>query len=1060
MNRVVREEMKGVVVQNMIQGRYGRQFALAMMLAPLLFSSTAVAQGMFSQSGALGNGNLDTSVGLSSSKTYLNAVNMSGGSGTLTINGVVFSNTSGFNPSGSTWSTSGLGAVASGGDAIGGSLGTLLNSLNHNPSAPAGAIETFTLSGLTVGQTYVMTFYSKSWDNAGLRMQDATSSSGASLISYDQDIGGKPNANLVRYTFTASNTTESVSFAQRVYNYSMHQYGFTTEHLFTNAWASGADWTTATWGTPGVPNAAGANANLLAQGAPTALNLDAPVTVGHIQLAGANAWTVSGSNTLTLKADVGGVSVLSTPSGTHTLATALALSNAVLKTGIGTLVLSGSATGSKALNIGAGTVKLSGNVISTATTNAFTSDANSGIGTANLRYGTNGYNLALAFYQGSNLTVNGVTFTNTGTAASGSSGPISWSLANWEKTTTTASFPSGFQPALGQQTYALLNRFYYGLGSNTQTLTLTGLTPGQAYDARVYYRYWGSTLGGRVSNWTFDPGTGTFTKLSNLSEDSNYNGNYIDFPYVAGPDGKLILSAANTSAASWHLYGFSNQQIPTALPATAPVLIGSNGALDLNGGNQTIASLSDFNGSGGLVTNSAATTPVFLMVNQITTNTFSGILADNGTNNAISIFKSGAGPLRLANTNSSYSGVTMLAGGTLSVASLANYGFNSSLGNRPSGSDSSDSVGILFRGGTLQYTNSTPQSTDRAIRLSTTGGGGTIDASGNVPSATLSFTRTNSSPNFWEWPGARTLTLTGSNIGDNTFAMPIDDSGTTVHLTKSGTGKWVLASTNSTYVGVTTLSGGILNLANLSNYGVPGSLGKRTLASENAGGLGEIGILFRGGTLQYTGSTPQSTDRAIRLSVTGGGGTIDASGSDPSATLSFTKPASPNLWETGGNRTLTLTGSNTGSNTFAMVIGDIVGTTTTALKKDGVGMWILSGTNTFLGGTTVQAGRLEVVGGATLGTGDVTVNGGTLRLAGTAEAIADAKRLTLGSSATVQLDTNETVNEFYLNGVQQYRGTWGSMSSSAFMKDPHFTGTGVLRVLSGQPYPGCMIKFF
>jgi fibronectin-binding autotransporter adhesin len=1058
MKRLGNEAKQGVVLQNVFRERYGRLFALAMMLMPLLCASTVVAQGIFSQTGPLGNGNLDASVGLSSNKTYLNAVNMSGGSGTLTINGVVFSNTTGYNPSGSTWSTSGLGAVASGGDAIGGSLGTLLNSLNHNPSAPAGAIETFTLSGLTVGQTYVMTFYSKSWDNAGLRMQDTTSSSGASLIPYDQDIGGKPNANLLRYTFTASNTTESVSFAQRVFNYSMHQYGFTTEHVFTNAWASGADWTTATWGTPGVPNAAGANANLLAQGAPTSLNLDAPVTVGHLQLAGANGWTVSGSNNLTLKADVGGVSVLSTPSGTHTLATGVTLSNEVLKTGAGTLVFSGSATGGKALNIGAGTVKLSGNVISIATTNVFTSDANSGIGTANSRYGTNGYNLALAFNQGANVTVNGVTFTNTGTAASGSSGPITWTMANWEKNSASGSYPTGFQPASGQQTYTLFNHFYYGLGNNVQTLTLTGLTPGQAYDARIYYRSWGNPNNGRISNWTFDPGTGLLAKINNLSEDSNTTGNYIDFPYVAGPDGRVIFSAANTSAASWHLYGFSNQQIPNVLASATPVLIGREGTLDLNGGNQMIASLSDFNGGGGTVTNSAANTPVSLMINQVITNTFSGLITDNRTNNAISFLKSGTGPLRLANTNSSYSGVTILAGGTLSVASLANYGFNSSIGNRPSGVDSGEYIGILFRGGILQYTNSTPQSTDRAIRVSTTGGGGTIDASGNVPSATLSFTRTNSSPNFWEWPGARTLTLTGSNTGDNTFAMPIDDSGTTVHLTKNGAGKWVLGSTNSTYVGVTTLSGGILNVANLSNYGIPGSLGKRAVASENVGG--EIGILFRGGTLQYTGSTPQSTDRAIRLSVTGGGGTIDASGSDPSATLSFTKPASPNFWETGGGRTLTLTGSNTGSNTFGMVIGDIVGTTTTALKKDGVGMWILSGTNTFVGGTTVQAGRLEVIAGATLGAGDVTVNGGTLRLAGTAEAISDTKRLTLGSSATVQLDTNETVNEFYLNGVQQYKGTWGSMSSSAFIKDPHFTGTGVLRVLSGQPYPGCMIKFF
>lgn len=1024
--------------------------------ALLLGSASVGAQGMFSQSAPLGNGNLDTSVGLLSSKTYLNAVNINGGG--VTINGVAFSGASGANPSGSTWSTANLTSSTSGGDVIGGSLGTLLNTFNYYSSGAVGTTETFSLSGLTPGQSYVMTFYSKTWAG-GARLQDASTSSGASLL-YDQSLGGQPNAHLLRYTFTATNATETVRFSQRTFNYSMHQYGFTTEYVFTNAWASGVDWTMATWGSPGVPNAAGANANLLAQGAPTTLNLDAPVTVGHVQMDGANAWTVSGANTLTLQADIGGVSVLSTPSGTHMLATALALSNDVLKTGSGTLVLSGGATGGKALNIGAGTVKFANGATGMATTNAFTSDATSGIGTANLRYGANGYNLALAFDQGANLTINGTVFTNTGKAASGSSGPISWSLANWGNNNASGSFPTGFQPASGQQTYALLNHFYYlNGGNNTQTLTLTGLTPGQAYNARIYYRSWNNPSGGRISNWTFDPGTGTLTKLNNLSEDSNATGNYIDVSYVVGPEGKMVFSAANTSNASWHLYGFSNQQIPNILPSAIQVQIGQGATLDLNGGTQMMASLSDFNGGGGMVTNSAITTPATLMLSQVTTNTFSGAIADSGTNNALTVFKTGAGPLTLSGTNSSYSGITILAGGTVTVASLGNYGSNSSLGNRPPNIDAGENMGLLFRGGTLQYTGSTPQSTDRAIRLSTTGGGGTIDASGSVPTATVTFTRTLASPNFWEWPGTRTFTLTGSNTGDNTFATPVSDqSDTTAHLAKSGSGKWLLASTNSTYIGVTTLAGGILNVANLSNYGIAGSLGKRAASSENAGGNGEIGILFRGGTLQYTGSTPQSTDRAVRLSTTGGGGTIDASGSVPSATISFMAASSPNFWENPGSRTLTLTGSNTGSNMFVMAIVD-TSNTTTALKKDGAGTWVITGVGTFIGNTTVQAGRLEVGGNGRLGTGNVTVTGGSLRLAGTGDAISDSKRLTLVTGSTVQLDANETVNELFIDGVQQYRGTWGSYSSPAFIKDPRFTGTGVLRVLSGQPFPGTMIKF-
>ena len=49
--------------------------------------------------------------------------------------------------------------------------------------------------------------------------------------------------NLLRYTFTASGTSETLNFAQT--GASMHFYGFSTEQVFNNTWTSGADWTTA-----------------------------------------------------------------------------------------------------------------------------------------------------------------------------------------------------------------------------------------------------------------------------------------------------------------------------------------------------------------------------------------------------------------------------------------------------------------------------------------------------------------------------------------------------------------------------------------------------------------------------------------------------------------------------------------------------------------------------------------------------------------------------------------------------------------------------------------------
>jgi fibronectin-binding autotransporter adhesin len=242
-------------------------------------------------------------------------------------------------------------------------------------------------------------------------------------------------------------------------------------------------------------------------------------------------------------------------------------------------------------------------------------------------------------------------------------------------------------------------------------------------------------------------------------------------------------------------------------------------------------------------------------------------------------------------------------------------------------------------------------------------------------------------------------------------------------LVKQGAGTAFLSSTSS-YSGITILEGGILNVSNFSDYGVNGGLGNRS-----ADGGGNVGILFRGGTLQYTGSTAQSTNRAIRLSTTGGGGTIDASGSIPSATLSFTATSSPDFFEAPGNRTLTLTGSNTGNNTFAMVIGEAGGTT--SLIKSGAGTWVLTATNTYTGNTTVDEGTLS------LGNGTNNSN------------LSDLATVSIASGATVNLNfsasNTDTVGKLIIDGETMSGGTYDSTHP---IYGSYFTGTGSLLVVN------------
>ena len=223
--------------------------------------------------------------------------------------------------------------------------------------------------------------------------------------------------------------------------------------------------------------------------------------------------------------------------------------------------------------------------------------------------------------------------------------------------------------------------------------------------------------------------------------------------------------------------------------------------------------------------------------------------------------------------------------------------------------------------------------------------------------------------------GTGTLTLSGANTftgntainggsivyevgGTQTYAGSISGVGS---VTKTGAGSLTLAGVNS-YAGTTTViegtltitnpantatgelairTGATLNLASFSDYGAPSAMGVRLLSQEVAGDNGSMSLHFTGGTLQYTGATPQSTNRQIRVGVLGA--IIDASGSAPGASLSLTHSGgNVDLFDTGGVRTITLTGTNTGNNGFSIPLQD-QGGNGTSLTKTGPGTWRFTG---------------------------------------------------------------------------------------------------------------------
>ncbi|MBY4897138.1 autotransporter-associated beta strand repeat-containing protein [Cupriavidus sp. AU9028] len=174
---------------------------------------------------------------------------------------------------------------------------------------------------------------------------------------------------------------------------------------------------------------------------------------------------------------------------------------------------------------------------------------------------------------------------------------------------------------------------------------------------------------------------------------------------------------------------------------------------------------------------------------------------------------------------------------------------------------------------------------------------------------------------------ASTLTLEGEVVSP-------DGAG----LTKTGAGTLALTNANSSYTGVTTVNGGTLAAQTLADGGANSSIGASSSDSANL-------VLNNGGTLAYTGTT-DSTDRGFTLG-TGGGG----------------------IGVSDGAATLTMSGT---------VVGD------GRLAKSGPGTLVLSGANTYTGGTQVQQGTLQAGSttafGSTTGT-MIVETGATLDLA-------------------------------------------------------------------------------
>src|SRR3546814_16259986 len=92
----------------------------------------------------------------------------------------------------------------------------------------------------------------------------------------------------------------------------------------------------------------------------------------------------------------------------------------------------------------------------------------------------------------------------------------------------------------------------------------------------------------------------------------------------------------------------------------------------------------------------------------------------------------------------------------------------------------------------------------------------------------ISFT-SNAAISFSSPDTAQTIRLGGTNTDNNSLATQITNNGLGItSFTKHDAGTWILTNPNSSSTGITTISGGVLDVDKLANGGITSRLGAST----------------------------------------------------------------------------------------------------------------------------------------------------------------------------------------------------------------------------------------
>ncbi len=502
----------------------------------------------------------------------------------------------------------------------------------------------------------------------------------------------------------------------------------------------------------------------------------------------------------------------------------------------------------------------------------------------------------------------------------------------------------------------------------------------------------------------------------------------------------VVVGGAQTWDADNGDLSFAAVTLNNTLTLTGASAFLFNGTLTNSGGNRTLTNNATGSvtlaGSVSLSNNNTSRTLTFGGTGDTLV---SGAIGNGGTG-AGSIIKTGSGTLTLTGANT-YTGTTTVgssggaSGGTLRTGASNNLSNNTTtvFAGTLDLNGFNDTIGALNVGGGAAGTSATVSTGSGTLTL---GGNLTYSSTNNADGATISgnldlgsanrtFTANNSTAADTDLTVTANITAADRNLSvtgsGNTLISGSIATGTGT-LTKTGTGTLTLSGAN-TYTGLTSVTGGVLNIQHSSALGTTDAGTSVTTgeALEIQGNIsvGAEALSIIGTGVSNTGALRNiSGDNSYAGLVTLTGNTTFAS---DSGSLALTGGV------TGTNRTLTLVGDG------AFSLGDIT-TGTGALIKNGAGTTTLTGSSTYTGATTVNAGTLQLgASNAISNSSALTVaSGATVDLNGFSEAVAS-----LAGAGTVDLDGGGSLTTV---------GNASTTFSGILTGDGTFTkqGTGIL----------------